>query len=545
MTTVKYDKKMLNILIKQKGIKNKTQLQKLINPQKKDLYDPFLYQDMQKAVDRIKAAIDKQEQITIYGDYDVDGITSTSIVYEALLSLGAKVNYYIPNRFKDGYGANPNTYQKLINQGTQLFITVDNGIRALEAIDYGNEHHVSTIVTDHHEMGEKLPNAYAIIHAKANHDPYPFKELSGAGVAFKLANALLGTIPKNLIELAALGIVADLVSMTDENHTIVKFGLIMLSQTKRPGLIDLLDDLNIDRNTITEQTISFRLAPVLNSLGRMGDANVGVELLTTHDQYRASKLAKFAKDENEKRKNLVNELTKEAYTIVKKQSEMISTDASNQSPITIVAIKSSNLSRGVAGIVASKLVELTQKPSLCLILDENGIAKGSGRSVIGFNLYQALSQYLNLMENFGGHEMACGITISEGNLNKLKKALLNDSFKVDSTENNKQNENKISLLPTQITTETYTSLRLLAPYGTDFSEPEFSFTGVPTDIKVIGQDQTHVKFKLGSLVCLGFGKANEIDKLNQKVDITGKLNLNVFNGRKSTQCFVDTISDKL
>ena len=139
MTTVKYDKKMLNILIKQKGIKNKTQLQKLINPQKKDLYDPFLYQDMQKAVDRIKAAIDKQEQITIYGDYDVDGITSTSIVYEALLSLGAKVNYYIPNRFKDGYGANPNTYQKLINQGTQLFITVDNGIRALEAIDYGNE----------------------------------------------------------------------------------------------------------------------------------------------------------------------------------------------------------------------------------------------------------------------------------------------------------------------------------------------------------------------------------------------------------------------
>lgn len=544
---MKINKKIATKILKNKKITDKKVIRMLAKPQKNNLYEPYAYKDMGKAVQLIKQAIADKIQITIYGDYDVDGITATSIVYETLQEMGAKVNYYIPDRFKDGYGANPTTYKKLIDKGTQLFITVDNGIQAFDAIDYGNEHGVKTIVTDHHEVGSKLPNADAIIHARANNDYYPFKELSGAGVAFKLSTVLLGYIPKTLLELACLGIVADLVSMTDENHTIVKFGLITLKKTKREGLIDLYDDLGIDRESITEQTISFKLAPVLNSLGRMGDANVGVELLTTKDKQRASVLANFAKEQNEKRKELVNELTDSAFLQAEGKLDDFDPKEVNGCPITIVALKADEKSRGVAGIVASKLVEFTDKPSLCLIIDENGVAKGSGRSVDGFNLFDALNKHVDLMENFGGHEMACGITIKNENIPQLTRLLTSDGLKLPSEDENKQKgiiNSAISLHPSQANLEAYNSVRFLAPYGTDYNEPQFSITGKASNPQVIGKDKTHLKFNLGNLTCLAFGKADEISKLDNEVTIIGRLSLNVFMGRKNVQLMVDEIIEK-
>ncbi|WP_252893677.1 single-stranded-DNA-specific exonuclease RecJ [Lentilactobacillus senioris] len=273
-------KLVAEILIRQ-GYDDEEQIKRFLNPDATSFYDPMLINDMAKAVERIQTAIMNDQVITVYGDYDADGITSTSIVYETLASIGANVNFYIPNRFDEGYGPNEEAFQKLINAGTQLFITVDNGIAGNLAIQLAQDQGVDVVVTDHHEIPEVVPNAYALVHPRLGND-YPFGQLSGAGVAFKLVWALTEEFPAEMIELAAIGTVADVVSLTDENRAIVSGGgLQSLAQTPRPGIIALAKRAGVDLEKINEEDIGFALAPRLNSLGRMGDANPGVNLLTT------------------------------------------------------------------------------------------------------------------------------------------------------------------------------------------------------------------------------------------------------------------------
>ncbi|WP_225356999.1 single-stranded-DNA-specific exonuclease RecJ, partial [Ligilactobacillus salivarius] len=386
-----FPKIVLQILM-ERGYDSLEAINNFLDPDARGLYDPNFMHDMELGVDRIQQAIMNGEKIVIYGDYDVDGITSTALMYETLEELGAEVEYYIPDRFKDGYGPNVEVYKRLIDEGVSLIVTVDNGVAGHEAIDYANQHGVDVVVTDHHELPETLPDAYAIIHPRHPEGDYPFGELSGVGVAFKVAAALLEELPQDVLDLVALGTVADLVSLTGENRILVKYGLQLLQQTMRPGLQSLYKVAGIEAPTITEETIGFTLAPRLNALGRMENGSLGVELLTTLDEERAEELAKTTNQLNVKRQEEVNEIVEEAVAQLANKSE--------NHLVNVVA--GNNWHEGVVGIVASRLVDMTGKPSLVLSIDEKaGIAKGSGRSIEAFQMFDALDSHRDILMKFG------------------------------------------------------------------------------------------------------------------------------------------------
>ena len=284
--------RILATLLAQQGIDSTEQAKKFFEPSIEEIHDPTLLHDMDKAVERIEQAVEKQEQITIYGDYDADGITSTSLMYETLLSIGANVNYYVPNRFTDGYGPNMDAYQRLIDNGTQLFITVDNGVSGKNVIDKVMEAGVDVVITDHHELPADLPNAVAIVHPRYPGSNYPFPDLSGVGVAFKVAWALTGEFPVEELDLVAIGEIADVVNVMDENHALISYGIQQLRQGMRPGLAALMKLADIKANNLTDQDIGFGIAPRLNALGRIADANDGVKLLTSLDENESQKLSK-------------------------------------------------------------------------------------------------------------------------------------------------------------------------------------------------------------------------------------------------------------
>ncbi|MDY2638373.1 MAG: single-stranded-DNA-specific exonuclease RecJ, partial [Ligilactobacillus salivarius] len=404
-----FPKIVLQILM-ERGYDSLEAINNFLDPDARGLYGPNFMHDMELGVDRIQQAIMNGEKIVIYGDYDVDGITSTALMYETLEELGAEVEYYIPDRFKDGYGPNVEVYKRLIDEGVNLIVTVDNGVAGHEAIDYANQHGVDVVITDHHELPETLPDAYAIIHPRHPEGDYPFGELSGVGVAFKVAAALLEELPQDVLDLVALGTVADLVSLTGENRILVKYGLQLLQQTMRPGLQSLYKVAGIEVPTITEETIGFSLAPRLNALGRMENGSLGVELLTTLDEERAEELAKTTNQLNIKRQEEVNKIVEEAVAQLANKSE--------NHLVNVVA--GNNWHEGVVGIVASRLVDMTGKPSLVLSIDEKtGIAKGSGRSIEAFQMFDALDSHRDILMKFGGHHMACGLSLDKEKLSDL------------------------------------------------------------------------------------------------------------------------------
>ena len=281
-----------------------------------DLHDPFLMHDMDKAVERIQNAIMEGQRILIYGDYDADGITSTSIMLETLEMIGADVHYVLPNRFIHGYGPNKELFAEKINEGIQLIITVDNGVAGNEAIDFANSQGADVIITDHHEMQPVLPDAYCIVHPRHPDGHYPFGELAGAGVAFKLATALLEEVPLEMLDLVTIGTVADLVSMTGENRNLVKLGLQAIKQTQRLGLLELLKISSVDLQKVDETSIGFSVGPRLNAIGRLGDPNPAVELMTTFDEEVAQQLAEKLNQINDERKQIVQDITSEATALV-------------------------------------------------------------------------------------------------------------------------------------------------------------------------------------------------------------------------------------
>src|SRR5699024_1814506 len=366
--------------------------------------------DMQKAVERLQIAIENGESILVYGDYDADGITSTSVIVETLEMLGANVSYYLPNRFKDGYGPNVDVYRQKIEEGIELILTVDNGVAGHEAIDYANQQGIDVIVTDHHELPEQLPDAFAIVHPRHPEGNYPFGELAGVGVAFKLACALIEEVPYELLELVAIGTVADMVSLTDENRIFVRLGLEMMKQTQRIGLKTLMEVSEVNPKELDEQTIGFALAPRLNALGRLDDPNPAVHLMLTFDEEEAYQLAKQIDLWNQKRKDLVDEINSQTI-------EKINPDN------YVHVIAGEDWHEGVLGIVAGKILKETGKPTIVLSINENNQAKGSGRSVDSFNLFESMGQVREIFEKFGGHHSAVGLTIKLENIAKLQDHL--------------------------------------------------------------------------------------------------------------------------
>lgn len=515
----------------QRGITSLVDLKRMTEPDLSLLHDPFLLFEMEKAVERITAAITDEEKITVYGDYDADGITSTALLVETLEMLGASVDYYIPNRFTEGYGPNPQAFQTMIDQGSRLIITCDNGVQGHESIELAQKQSVDVIVTDHHELPEVLPEAFVVIHPDHPKGSYPFKYLAGVGVAFKLAHALLEEFPYESLDLVAIGTVADLVSLTGENHIMVKYGMRALSETSRPGLHALYEQSQTDHQRIDEASIGFRIAPRLNAAGRMADAESAVELLITHSPEEAQAGAEELERLNDERKTVTDQVFQEVESKIKPKA-------------SVNVIAGENLHEGVLGIVASRLVEATGKPSLVFNIDEESqSAKGSGRSLGSFNLFRALDRFGDLFTTYGGHAMAAGMSLPIENLTLLEESLdqyLLDHY--DPQDINEVLEIDLKVDPQDFSLETVKEINSLEPYGSDHSAPLFLFENIQAShVKKIGSDQTHLKLQMiseeESLDCIAFGLGHLTDYLGDDpcIDVVGEVTINEWNGRRNLQ----------
>ena len=516
----------------QRGIHDEKEIADFLKPSLENLHDPFLLHDMKKATERILSAIEQGENILIYGDYDADGMTAASVMKSALDELGAEAQVYLPNRFTDGYGPNLDVYQYYINnENINLIITVDNGVAGLEAIAWAQENGVDVIVTDHHSMPDKLPNAYAIIHPEHPESQYPFKYLAGVGVAFKVACALLEYNPSEMLDLVAIGTIADMVSLTDENRVLVAHGLKVLAQTERAGLQELMKYAGVDFDKITEETVGFQIAPRLNALGRLDDPNPAIELLTGWDEDEAHEIAKMIDQKNSERKDIVEKIHQQAL--------MMLTDE----PVQILFHKEWH--KGVLGIVAGRLLEQIHKPVI-MLAQEDGILRGSARSIDNFNIFKALNEHRDLFIAFGGHKQAAGMTLAVENVEVLKQVMLD--FIVD----NDLDMSKKSPLEIadrchldEISLDTIHNLAKLAPFGMDNPKPRF----LVEDYKVIqsrsmGKDNTHLKLKIQEqkqqIDAVYFQHGSEELEFEQaQTKIVATLSSNSWNGNTSLQLMIE------
>ncbi|WEV44767.1 single-stranded-DNA-specific exonuclease RecJ [Streptococcaceae bacterium ESL0687] len=514
-----------------RGIDDEKKVADFLNPSLDGLHDPFLLNDMRPAVDRILAAIEAGENILIYGDYDADGMTSASVIKTALDELGAESVVYLPNRFTDGYGPNQDVYQYYIdNEAISLIITVDNGVAGLEAIAYAQERGVDVIVTDHHAMPEVLPNAYAIVHPEHKGADYPFKHLAGVGVAFKLACALLEYIPTEMLDLVAIGTIADMVSLTGENRILVKYGLQILAQTERFGLLELMNLSGVDLADVNEDTVGFQLAPRLNALGRLDDPNPAIELLIGWDDELISQIAKEIDDKNTERKALVEKITKEAL------------DMMDDAPVQI--LYKEDWHQGVLGIVAGRLLEKTGKP-IIILNNEEGILKGSARSPLAYNIFEALDPMRDLFISFGGHAQAAGMTFSLDNLLQIKEGMI-DFIEEQEVDLGRKDTLKLdgALKLSDISLDLVKDLDLLGPYGMDNPRPRFLLTDYSVkDARSMGQDGSHLKLKLEQdkkmVDAVFFGHGQEKFEFEQaETELAFTLSVNKWNGVSSVQLMV-------
>jgi len=515
-----------------RGIEDEEYINKFLNPSMDDLYDPFLIKDMKKAVDRIVNAIKGEERIIIFGDYDVDGITSTSILYDFFKKSGANVGYYIPDRKEEGYGLSIGALEKVIEDEASLIITVDCGITAFEEIEYINEKGIDIIVTDHHECKRKLPNAYALVNPLRHDCTYPFKELAGVGVIFKLVRALSQELgiddqSQNYIDLVALGTVADVVTLVDENRIIVKNGLKKIENTLNKGLKALIEISGSKDKKITSYTIGFVLAPRINAAGRIGDASRAVRLFTTDDEAEALIIAKELNEQNKYRQETERGIFSDVLT-------KIETDVDVEKEKLIV-VWGKGWHHGIIGIVASKITESYNRPCILISL-EDGIGKGSGRSIEGFNLFEALSHCASLLDKFGGHEQAAGLSVKEENLERLK-ILINEyaDTVLDDLDLIPKIKIDIEVTKEDVSKDSVKELDLLAPFGAGNPSPVFAYKNlIIEDIKTVGNDK-HLKLRFNDketfVDAIGFNRGHlaDIYKETDVLDAACSLEINSWN----------------
>lgn len=530
-------------LLVERGVSSVEDAQQFLQPSMETIHDPHQLHDMDKAVQRIQQAVENGEQITVYGDYDADGITSTALMYEVLQDVGANVNYYVPNRFRDGYGPNADAYQRIIEQGTSLIITVDNGVSGKAVIDPVVAKGIDVIVTDHHEMPDDLPNAYAIVHPRYPGTDYPFADLSGVGVAFKVAWALMDEFPEDFLDLVAIGEIADVVSVTDENRPLIMMGIQELRQGMRPGLHALIKEAGVSEQYLTDQDIGFVIAPRLNALGRIADANEGVKLLTTLDEEEATKLARAVDQANSKRQDLVNEIMTAAQQQLKQMDQ--------SQPVYLVV--GHDWHQGVLGIVASRLMDQTGKPTIVASTnDDQQIAKGSGRSVDGYNLFQALDGHRDLMTSFGGHPAACGLSFDVNNVDELRKVLIDEAESQHFDGQKRQPiEIALSINADDVNMQLYDQLVALSPFGPGNEQPVFELQPSQlNDIKTMGKDNSHLKFTVvgnqSKVTVIAFGKGNLATVLNSavpsQIKLAVKLSVNEWRGKRSVQLMLEDLA---
>ena len=527
-------------ILNARNITDMNSVKKYFSDEYEEGYDPFLMHDMQKAVDRINEAIENEEKILVYGDYDADGITSTVLLVETLISMGANVSSYIPNRFEEGYGPNKEAFTKIIDSGITLIITVDNGIAGVEEVDLANELGCDVIVTDHHKIQDTIPNAYAIIHPEHPEGNYPFKKLAGVGVAFKLAHALLEIFPDFLLDLVAIGTIADMVSITDENRIFVKQGLELINEDPRIGLKMLLELSGIDTK-IDEQTVGFYIAPKLNSIGRMDSAKLGLTFLMAEEPVTARALAEQIEQYNIQRKQVTEDIVKDVISKIENSEK-------KQKNVIMV---SGEYHEGVLGIVASNIVEKYQKP-VFIMNEKEGVLKGSARSIFDFNIYVAMNKISDLFLAFGGHTLAAGFSFEKSNFEKIEEFLDNEFEEFKQNNDLKANKN-IDIVTSleDISYQFLNSLDALKPYGMDFEKPTVLIENAMVLNKAyFGSEKQYLRLtiadEVGNLDCITFKDSVTFDKVekNDIIDLLCNIDKNNFNGRTKLQAHIIDIHIK-
>ena len=517
-------------LLFSRGIKDEDSLSRFLAPSLDDLHDPYLLHDMDKAVNRIRRAIEQGEFILVYGDYDADGMTSASILKETLEQLGAECLVYLPNRFTDGYGPNASVYKYFIEQQEiSLIVTVDNGVAGHEAIDLAQSMGVDVIVTDHHSLPEVLPDAYAIVHPEHPEADYPFKHLAGCGVAFKLACALLEEVQVELLDLVAIGTIADMVSLTDENRIMLQYGLEVLRNTQRIGLQELFEIAGISSSDVTEETVGFQLAPRLNALGRLDDPNPAIELLTGFDDEEVREIALMIQEKNEERKEIVQAIYEEAKSLVDPNK-------------SVQVLAKEGWNPGVLGIVAGRLLEELGQTVIVLNI-EDGRAKGSARSIEAVDIFEALNPHRELFIAFGGHAGAAGMTLEVDKLealSELLEAYITEKGLDVATKNNLRLDEALDL--EALTIETVKNFERLAPFGMDHQKPVFYIRDFQVEnTRTMGAGNAHLKLKISkgsaNFEVVAFGKgflATEFAQVKD-LELAVTLSVNQWNGQTALQ----------
>ncbi len=532
---------MAATILLNRGVKE-DEIPSFLKKSMRDILNPMLLSEMDKAAARIVTAIENGEKITVYGDYDVDGITSTAMVYDFLKSQGARISYYIPDRKDEGYGINIMAVNKLQKSGTKLLITVDCGITAVGEVEFAMLQGMDVIITDHHTCKDKLPEAAAaIINPKKPGCEYPFDALAGVGVAFKLILAVTMRLGQNTTEcfkryadLAAIGTIADVVSLTGENRIIVDKGLAMLREPRRPGLEALKDVAGIGGKNVTSSNVAFAIAPRLNAAGRLGTAATAVELLLTDDTAAARRIAEELDAENKERQATEQDIYGEALDIIAKNPEY------DKKKVLVLAHEGWH--HGVIGIVASKIGDLFYKPCI-LISHSNGIGKGSGRSIPGFNLFDALSECENYLTDFGGHAVAAGLNINVSDIDAFDKAINKyaDGLLTERDMVPKLNID-CAISPAEATIRNAHMLERLEPFGMGNEKPLFSMTNmIVRDAAAVGSDKRHLRMRLEcggmSFGAIGFGMGHMTGLLRQgsRIDAAFGLDINTYMGNESVQ----------
>ncbi len=530
-------------ILSKRGISN---LDEYIIPELNKLYDPFLMKDMEQAVKRIVSAIQNKETVYVYGDYDVDGITSTAILTHFLRSQGVPALYYIPDRLQEGYGVNCNAVEEIAAKGATLLITVDCGISSVKEVEKAKAIGLDVIITDHHECKEELPDAVAVLNPKRPDCNYPFKQLAGVGVVFKLLQALfmelkihMQTLFDAYLDITAIGTVADVMPLMSENRMILKNGLERLTYTENKGLRALIQQAGVGANPITAGTIGFVLAPRINAAGRVGDPKCAVELLLSEVDKTAEEYALFLDESNRSRQNAEQDIFKEALAMLESDSRL--------KEESVLVLAHEGWHHGIIGIVASKITERFHKPCILISLDET-TGKGSGRSIKNFNLFAALTECQAHLIKFGGHELAAGLTVAREQIELFRQKINAYAKEVLQPEDYIPEIVIDAELPiSYLNLNTIDKISVMAPYGMGNASPVF----VCRNLRVTGMrllsGGKHIKLTLSDGRCtvnaIGFsmGELGKTISIRDMVDIVFTLDSNVYHGERQAQILLKDV----
>lgn len=522
--------RLLELLL-DREIDTPEKIERYLHPKREDLIDPMLMQDMDKAVNVIRDAIEKHEEITVFGDYDVDGVTATAILLTYLRKQGAQVGFYIPDRHGEGYGLNIAAIEQIATH-SKLLITVDCGITCAAEVARAKELGMRVIVTDHHQLGPQIPECEAVLNPLLGH--YPFRRLCGAGVAFKLVQAMGGTEAiEPLWELAALATIADIVPLMDENRVIVYYGLAAMAATQRPGLIALMESAGVDLQKVSSSDVAFRMAPRINAGGRLALASRGVQLLTTRRMDTAREIAEELNQDNIRRRELEIEIFQQADEMTRQQIDFMNERA--------IVVCGEGWNPGVIGLAASRLVEKYKWPTILLSRDGD-ICVGSARSIPGVNIHEAMSTCRDLFIRFGGHAQAAGLTIEAKNVPEFKRRL-SEAIREQAAPEAfiPTEEYDLELELSEMTEAFVDAFSAMQPTGFGNPAPVFCVRGVhTTDVRTIGKDGAHLRMRLaqGSDMrsAIGFRMGDRAANLPEVIEAIITLSINVWQDKRSVQC---------